>query len=150
MTPEDRIYGLIAQAEDIQAHAVSLQRRAVETFDALPKSVKEAGDELRSHWMKATGLSIATVICAGIAVGIGVSAYIHYKTASLGTEAEALRKEVNRLKTTAAQLASQTWNLELIDYGPDERIIVIPQGYKIKSKGRLKDDGRAAIEITRE
>ena len=28
--------------------------------------------------------------------------------------------------------------------------IVIPQGYKIKSKGRLKDDGRAAIEITRE
>ena len=65
-------------------------------------------------------------------------------------EAEALRKEVNRLKTTAAQLADQTWNLELIDYGPDERIIVIPHGYKIKSKGRLKDDGRAAIEITRE
>ena len=150
MTPEDRIYGLIAQAEDIQAHAVSLQRRAVETFDALPKAVRDAGDELRSHWMKATGLSIAIVICVGIAVGIGVSAYIHYKTAALGAEAQALRTEVNRLKTTAAQLAGQTWNLELIDYGPDERIIVIPHGYKIKNTGRLKDDGRAAIEIARE
>ena len=99
MTPEDRIYGLIA-------HAVSLQRRAVETFDALPKAVRDAGDELRSHWMKATGLSIAIVICVGIAVGIGISAYIHYKTASLGTEAEALRQEVNRLKTTAARAIS--------------------------------------------
>ena len=69
MTPEDRIYGLIAQAEDIQAHAVSLQRRAVETFDALPKAVKEAGDELRSHWMKATGLSIAIVSCTSWARG---------------------------------------------------------------------------------
>lgn len=150
MTPEDRIYGLIAQAEDIQAHAVSLQRRAVETFDALPKAVRDAGDELRSHWMKATGLSIAIVICVGITVGIGVSAYIHYKTAALGAEAQALRTEVNSLKTTAAQLAGQTWNLELIDYGPDERIIVIPHGYKIKNTGRLKDDGRAAIEIARE
>ena len=107
---------------------MSHQRRAVETFDALPKAVKDAGDELRSHWMKATGLSIAIVICVGIAVGIGVSAYIHYKTAALGAEARALRTEVNRLKTTAAQLAGQTWKLELIDNGPDERIIVIPPG----------------------
>jgi hypothetical protein len=49
METEDKIYGLIAQAEDIQAHAVALQRAAQEAVKTLPDAsrgaVREAARE---------------------------------------------------------------------------------------------------------
>lgn len=42
MKDEDKIFGLIAQAEDIQAHAVKLQQAAQEAVKTLPDATREA------------------------------------------------------------------------------------------------------------
>lgn len=39
MTDEEKLYVLMAQAEDLQKHAVELQKEAQETFSALPLAV---------------------------------------------------------------------------------------------------------------
>lgn len=39
MTDEEKLYVLMAQAEDLQKHAVELQNKAQETFSALPLAV---------------------------------------------------------------------------------------------------------------
>lgn len=36
MTDEEKLYTLMAQAEDLQTHAANLQNKAQETFSALP------------------------------------------------------------------------------------------------------------------
>ena len=42
MTDEEKLYVLMAQAEDLQKHAVELQNKAQETFSALPLAVEQA------------------------------------------------------------------------------------------------------------
>ena len=42
MQDDDKLYGLIAQAEDIQKHAVTLQQVAQEAVKGLPGGYKEA------------------------------------------------------------------------------------------------------------
>ena len=48
MTDEEKLYVLMAQAEDLQKHAVELQNKAQETFSALPSAVEQAGQKIRS------------------------------------------------------------------------------------------------------
>ena len=48
MTDEEKLYVLMAQAEDLQKHAVELQKEAQETFSALPRAVEQAVLKIRS------------------------------------------------------------------------------------------------------
>ena len=45
---EEKIYALMAQAEDMQAHAEKLQKGADKTFAGLPLAVEQAGQKIRS------------------------------------------------------------------------------------------------------
>ena len=62
MNTEEKIYSLMAQAEDMQAHAEKLQNGAEKTFAGLPLAVEQAGKKIRS-----TGLLGALFL---LAVGV--------------------------------------------------------------------------------
>ena len=59
---EEKIFELMAHAEDLQKHAVQLQDKAQETFSGLTLAVEQAQKKIRS-----TGLQMA-LIMLGISV----------------------------------------------------------------------------------
>ena len=70
MNTEEKIYSLMAQAEDMQAHAEKLQNGAQEAFKALPLAVESAGEKIRS-----TGLLGALFVLAvgGVVAAVAVA-----------------------------------------------------------------------------
>ena len=55
---EEKLFELMAQAEDLQNHAAKLQKEAQEVFSALPLAVEQAGQKIRSTGLLGSGLII--------------------------------------------------------------------------------------------
>lgn len=142
MTNEDRIYGLIAQAENIQAHAIGLQKEASEAFSELPRSVERAASKIRSTAL----LGALYVIASGVVVSVVAVAGLWWGTQQLRGRLVDLQREVATLEATAEQLTSKTWRLELVNYGDGTRGILLPKGVKVDRTGNVPD-GRAAVVI---
>ncbi len=142
MTNEDRIYGLIAQAENIQAHAIGLQKEASEAFSELPRSVERAASKIRSTAL----LGALYVIASGVVVSVVAVAGLWWGTQHLRGRLVDLQREVATLEATAEQLTSKTWRLELVNYGDGTRGILLPKGVKVDRTGNVPD-GRAAVVI---
>ena len=142
MTNEDRIYGLIAQAENIQAHAIGLQKEALEAFSELPRSVERAASKIRSTAL----LGALYVIASGVVVSVVAVAGLWWGTQHLRGRLVDLQREVATLEATAEQLTSKTWRLELVNYGDGTRGILLPKGVKVDRTGNVPD-GRAAVVI---
>ncbi len=104
MTDEDRIYGLIAQAENIQAHAIELQKEASEAFSELPRSVERAASKIRSTAL----LGALYVVASGVVVSVVAVAGLWWGTQHLRGRLVDLQREVATLEATAEQLASKT------------------------------------------
>lgn len=138
MTPEEKLYTLMALAEDLQAHAQTLQSRAKAELEGLPKIVRDAGYEVRAHATRWIGIGIAIVLAAGVAVGAGVSVYIRHDVGDLRDEARTLRAKIAEMKQTAADLAGKTWGLTLVE--ADDRGIVLPKGVEVVRSGKNQDD----------
>lgn len=118
MTDEEKLYGLMTQAEDLQKHAAKLQKEAREVFSELPLAVVQAGRNIRS-----TGLQMAFIllIFGGVVSG-AVIAFLIWSTNSLRDERAALQTELSGLKVsiqaeanTLAEMKSKTWGIELIE-----------------------------------
>ena len=68
----EKIYSLMAQAEDMQAHAEKLQNGAEKTFAGLPLAVEQAGQKIRSTtllgalFVLAVGVVVSSVAVAGV------------------------------------------------------------------------------------
>jgi len=142
MTDEDRIYGLIAQAENIQAHAIGLQKEASEAFSELPRSVERAASKIRSTAL----LGALYVIASGVVVSAVAVAGLWWGTQHLRGRLVDLQREVATLEATAEQLASKTWRLELVKYSDGRRGIILPKGVQIERSGAVQD-GRAVVLI---
>lgn len=142
MNTEEKIYSLMAQAEDMQAHAEKLQNGAEKTFAGLPLAVEQAGQKIRS-----TGLLGALFLLAvGVVVAAVAVAGIWWGTSRLRDEAAELKASIIAMEATAVQLEGKTWGLELVDYGKEGRGILLPKGVKVDRTGNVPD-GRAAIVI---
>ena len=145
MTPEEKLYTLMALAEDLQTHAQTLQAHAKTALEGLPEIVRDAGYEVRAHATRWIGIGVAIVLAVGVAVGAGVSAYIRHDVGDLRTEADALRAEIAEMKQTASELAGKTWRLKLMQWS-GERGIVLPRGVTVDRTAPLTDDsGRIAV-----
>ena len=142
MNTEEKIYSLMAQAEDMQAHAEKLQNGAEKTFAGLPLAVEQAGQKIRST----TLLGALFVLAVGVVVSSVAVAGVWWGTSSLRDEAADLRASIAAMKAIAAQLESKTWNLELVDYGKEGRGIILPKGVKVDRSGAIPD-GRIGIVI---
>lgn len=142
MQYEDKIYGLIAQAEDIQKHAVKLQNGAEKAFVDLPLAVEQAGKKIRS-----TGLLGALFVLAVALVVIGAVYFagsLLYK--SRLEELAELKMQIAQARGTLDEMQSKTWRLELVKYSDGSRGIILPKGVQANNPVRL-DDGRIAVVI---
>lgn len=172
MNTDEKIYSLMVQAEDIQAHAVKLQQAAQEAVRILPEATREAvrgqareiitgaAKNASEGILEASREAMAAVVamrqawlrqCVSlIALGVLVSAVavagIWWGTSRLRDEAAELRASIAEMGDTSRQLEGKTWGLELVDWGKDGRCIILPKGVKFVRSGPLQD-GREAIVI---
>lgn len=149
MTDEDRIYGLIAQAENIQAHAIELQKEASEAFSELPRSVERAASKIRSTAL----LGALYVVASGVVVSVVAVAGLWWGTSSLRDEAAELRSTIATLKQYAAEeqrtlqeLSGKTWRLELVQYREGGKGIILPKGLTFERAATL-ENGKTALII---
>ena len=138
---EEKIFELMAHAEDLQKHAAQLQDKAQETFSGLTLAVEQAQKKIRS-----TGLQMA-LIMLGISVlvcGLTLKIFL-WSTESLKKEREALKVAIRAEEATLAELQSKTWSLELVnDNG--RRGIILPKNVNFVGSATLKD-GREVMII---
>lgn len=145
MTPEEKLYTLMAHAEDLQSHAQTLQSRTQTTFDNLPNVVWDVERRFREQATRWILLCTVLVLALGVVAAAGVSAYIRHDVGSLQAKADTLRAEITEMEQTAAELTGKTWGLTLMQWD-NERGIILPRGVKVDRTGSLKD-GREAIVI---
>lgn len=103
MNTEEKIYSLMAQAEDMQAHAEKLQNGVEKTFAGLPLAVEQAGQKIRS----ATLLGALFVLAVGVVVSSVAVAAVWWGTSSLRDEATGLRAEVAALEVQANEFSKK-------------------------------------------
>ena len=106
---EEKLFELMAQAEDLQNHAAKLQNKAQEAFSALPLAVEQAGQKIRS-----TGLQMALILLGLAIVACGGSVgFFVWSTESLREERKALQVAIQAEEATLANLKSETWGIKL-------------------------------------
>lgn len=173
MDTDDKIFALVAQAEDIQEHAIDIQETATKTLKAIPEvaraAVLEATKELiaegaeqaskklltasktaerASAALRRTGIMQGFFLVAVIVVMGAIGwAGVGYLVKSRVSELAGLNAAIARERGTLADLKSQTWGLELID-ADEQRAIILPRGVKFNHAGPLQDgSGRVGLVI---
>lgn len=173
MREDEKIFGLIAQAEDIQRHAKALQESAEDAVRRLPEAtraaIRGAADEILTESAKkateslvraSEGANMAgavlrrTVVLQGVfllavaivCAGVGYAALGYVYRGRLADLAE-VKAQVRAERATLAELRGGTWGLELVTYDDGTRVIILPKGTKVDRTGAVKD-GRTAIVVT--
>ena len=138
---EEKLFELMAQAEDLQNHAAKLQKEAQEVFSALPLAVEQSGRKIRS-----TGLQMALILLAIAVVVCGASvAFIGWSTDSLREERAALKASIQAEEAMLAELKSKTWGITLWKWENGERGIILPKGVTFVRQTKVKDGRDAAV-----
>lgn len=172
MQTEDKIFGLIAQAEDIQKHAVALQRSAQDAIKTLPDAsraaVRDAAREFitegaeraskglldASNEAKATATALRRtglmqgVFLVAVAVVIAGGAYfaMRFIGARELAQLQELKEQVRAERVILSELQSKTWGLELVNYSDGGRGIILPRGTTFSRAAKI-ENGRTAIII---
>lgn len=173
MKTEDQLYGLMAQAEDIQKHAVAFQRAAQDAVKTLPDAAKGAvrdaarefivqGAETASRGLldasseaKAAASSLRRTGLMQCVFLLAVALVVISATYAAGAllaknrvdELAELKAAIRAEEAILAELRSKTWELKLVEWD-DERGIILPKGVKVMRSGQMKD-GREAIVISK-
>ena len=131
---EEKLFELMAQAEDLQTHAAKLQNEAQEVFSALPLAVEQAGQKIRSTGLQMALilLGLAIVVC-GVSVGFSV-----WSTESLREERKALQIAIQTEEAMLAKMKSETWGIKLTVFRDGKKGIVLPKGIKYERHGKIE------------
>ena len=131
---EEKLFELMAQAEDLQTHAAKLQNEAQEVFSALPLAVEQAGQKIRS-----TGLQMALILLGLAIVVCGVSVgFFVWSTESLREERKALQIAIQTEEAMLAKMKSETWGIKLTVFRDGKKGIVLPKGIKCERHGKIE------------
>lgn len=137
-------FNFLVFAQDMKEHAEKLQKRALETFSALPDAVDIAAKKIRSMALRWALISALAVV-ASAAVSFGA---VVWMTADLRDEAATLRKTVVSQKAALAELRSETWGLDLITYTGGEKGIILPKG-QLANDIRIQENGRKVVVLSK-
>lgn len=138
---EEKLFELMAQAEDLQNHAAKLQNEAQKAFSALPLAVEQAGKKIRS-----TGLQMALIMLGVGVIVCGASvAFFGWSTDSLREERAALKTAIQAEEAMLAELKSKTWGITLWKWENGERGIILPKGITFVRQIKVKDGRDAAV-----
>ena len=146
MKTEDQLYGLMAQAEDIQEHAVKLQKTALKAISALEGATQTVGEEMRSRGLFWAVCGAAILLVVGMLVLVGLKWAAEWTLADLHREAAEYRAEIAALKETSAKLQSETWGLKLTIFTDGKKGIVLPKGMKYERHGKVEGGQYANME----
>ena len=172
MQDDDKLYGLIAQAEDIQRHAVTLQQVAQEAVKGLPggykEAVKGAAREIlteaaqnastalleacneakaSSSALRRTGLFQAVFLLAVALIIAGASfGGLSWLVKSRLSELAEVKAAIQTEKATLADLQSKTWGLKLVEYKEGGKGIVLPKWLEFERAATL-ENGKTALII---
>lgn len=169
---DDKFYGLIAQAEDIQKQAVALQGTTRIAIDTLSVTFRETvRDEVRgilttaaetastgllgasseakaaASSLRRTGLMQGVFLLAAGVVIVG-ALYVagNMLFNSRVAELAEVKAQITQEQATLAELRGKTWGLELVKYEDGTRGIILPKGAKFDRSGAVQD-GRIGIVI---
>lgn len=138
---EEKLFELMAQAEDLQKHAAKLQNEAQKVFSALPLAVEQAGQKIRS-----TGLQMALILLGiGVIACVGAVAALVWSTESLREERAALKAAIQAEEATLAELQSKTCGLELVNYSDGGRGIILPKGTTFSHTAKIENERTVII-----
>lgn len=172
---KDQIYGLMAQAEEIQTHAVKVQAAAQEALTRLPEATRdavreavkeiftdkaaqacrglsEAASDATDAAAKMTRVStlqaVFLVIAALLIFGLAFGSLVYLSNSRL-EELAALKAAVQAEQEKLAEITGKTWGLELTIYSDGTRGIILPKGMTVEKSGPIKG-GREAILIKKQ
>lgn len=117
---EEKLFELMAQAEDLQNHAAKLQKEAQEVFSALPLAVEQAGQKIRSTGL----LGALSVLAVGAVVSSVAVAGIWWGTANLRDESTKLRAEVAYLEKQVKEFQNKAGKAMLSSCGEKGRLCI--------------------------
>lgn len=143
MNEQDKLYGLMAQVEELQAHAQQLQNEAQKTFKELPLAVAQASKEIKRRGL----IQALFVVAVGVVVAVIAWAVVYWITTNARAEYAHLKKNIATLEETERLLTSKTWEIELAVW-KNERGIILPKGTRFIRSGET-DDGRIGIVISK-
>lgn len=142
MNDEEKLYVLMAHAEDLQTHAAKLQNEAKETFSVLPLAVEQAEKKIRS-----TGLQMALILLGLAVVVCGASVgFIGWSTESLREERAVLKAAIQAEEAMLAELKSKTWGIRFTIFHDGTKGIVLPKGMKYDRHGKIEGGQYADME----
>ena len=171
MTDEDKLFALIAQAEEIQTAARNFETAAETALSGLQgvfrdtvkgevrtivtdatkgaseglqdasRMVQASAKLLRRTWTIGLG-SLVIVALALMLAFVGSNAL----PKSRGADLDELKAQVAQKRSTLDELQSKTWGLELVKYNDGSRGIILPKGVQIDRTGDMKD-GRTVVVI---
>lgn len=144
MTDEEKLYTLMAQAEDLQTHAAKLQNEAKETFSALPVAVEQAGKKIRSTCLQMALLllGLAIVVCGG-----SVEFFV-WSTENLREEREQLDVEVRAAQASLEKIQAKTWGLTFQE-SEKGRFIILPEGTSTETTWKWTDENGKELKAIR-
>jgi hypothetical protein len=173
MQDEDKIFGLITQAEDIQAHAVKLQKVAQDVVRTLPEATRnavrdatreiivegaekasrglldasrgaeKAAGELRAAHSSALLKHIGFLCLMAVLLSVTIYAGLGFFANRRAAELDELSAQVSVHRATLAELQSQTWGVELVNFRDGSRGIALSKG-EFERIAELQD-GRSVV-----
>lgn len=127
-----------------------MMRPAVSEAKELVKSLKAAATEAQASAKTLQRTSIIQgvfLLGAGLAVGLIGWAATGYLVKNRAQELERLDAAIAKERAVLANLQSETWRLELVEYQDGTRGIILPKGIKVDRTGTVQD-GQVGIVIT--
>lgn len=143
---EERLFELMAQAEDMQAHAKNLQKSASEVISALQGATQTVGEEMRSRGLFWAVCGAVILLIVGVFVLYGLKLAAEWTLADLHREADEYRAEIAAMKETSAKLESETWGVKLTIFSDGTKGIVLPKGMKYERHGKVEGGQYANME----
>ena len=128
MKDEDKVYGLIVQAEEIQQHAVDLNAAARTAAEGLGEAAQEVARALNQKTLIQSAYPLAIAILVAILTVTGLSWYVGLK-----------RTELVELKNQAGIWEQKAGKAKLTTCGPAKRMCV-KVDRKAGEYGGNKDD----------
>lgn len=146
MKDEEKIYGLIAQAEEIQEHTVHLYKEAKTAIEEMRQATSEARNENRFAGLVQSAYIMGTVSLVVLVVSIGLSKGLGWYVADQRAELAELKSESAKERETIAIMKEKTWSVELVKYDDGRRGIILPKGVRFDQVAMVQD-GRDVVLI---
>lgn len=113
MKDEDKVYGLVVQAEEIQQHAVDLNAAARAAAEGLEKGAQEVVRALHQKTLVQAAYPLAIALLAAILTVTGLNWYVGLK-----------RAELVELKNQAGIWEQKAGKAKFTTCGPAKRVCV--------------------------